>query len=373
MSRPLRVLHLAAGNLFGGIETFLVTLARRRGACPELDSEFALCFEGRLEQELQAAGVRVHPLGAVRLRAPLSVIGANLRLRRVLEARRFDVVVSHGAWPHVVFGPLARRSSVTLATWSHGAPLRPAWLDRAAAAVGADLLIANSQHTAHRMAAWWGSVPREVVYCPVEPFVGAREARERVREQLQTSPNAVVIAVAARIERLKGHDLLLQALSTLGTTEPWILWVIGGAQRPHEREYLGELVAYAAHAGIEERIRFLGQRGDVPQLLAAADLYCQPNTEPEGFGISFVEALYAGLPVITTAMGGALEIVDDSCGILTAPDALSVAAALRRLVSDSAERKRLGRDAPARARAVSDPVARIKDMARIFRAASPVR
>ena len=48
----------------------------------------------------------------------------------------------------------------------------------------------------------------------------------------------------------------------------------------------------------------------------AADIHCQPNTAPEPFGLVFVEALYAGLPVVTTALGGALEILTDACGVL---------------------------------------------------------
>ena len=66
-------------------------------------------------------------------------------------------------------------------------------------------------------------------------------------------------------------------------------------------------------------MRFLGQREDVPRLMAAADVFCQPNTGPEPFGIVLVEALYAGLPVVTSGFGGAAEIVDQTCGVLTAP------------------------------------------------------
>jgi hypothetical protein len=54
-ARPLRVLHLNAGNLFRGVETFLVTLARRRALCPQLEPAFGLCFPGRLEDELTSA------------------------------------------------------------------------------------------------------------------------------------------------------------------------------------------------------------------------------------------------------------------------------------------------------------------------------
>src|SRR2546422_5237601 len=56
----MRVLHVSSGNLYGGIETLLLTLARHRNLCPGLDQHFALCFEGRLSEELAAVGARVH-------------------------------------------------------------------------------------------------------------------------------------------------------------------------------------------------------------------------------------------------------------------------------------------------------------------------
>ncbi len=98
--------------------------------------------------------------------------------------------------------------------------------------------------------------------------------------------------------------------------------------------------------------------------MAAADVYCQPNTGPEPFGIVFVEALYAGLPVVTSGFGGAAEIVDQTCGVLTPPgNCKAVADALRSLILEPsrrgalrgralAERKRSairgGRSAPSR-------------------------
>src|SRR5579872_6438503 len=57
-ARPdrIRVLHVAAGKLYGGVETLLVTLARYHKLCPEMEPEFAVCFEGRLAEELRATG-----------------------------------------------------------------------------------------------------------------------------------------------------------------------------------------------------------------------------------------------------------------------------------------------------------------------------
>ena len=93
-----------------------------------------------------------------------------------------------------------------------------------------------------------------------------------------------------------------------------------------------------------------------PSLTPAADVHCQPNSGPEPFGIVLVEALYAGLPVVTSGLGGAAEIVDQTCGVLTAPgDAEAVAAALRSLIQDPSRQRALGIAGPSRAESLCDP------------------
>jgi glycosyltransferase involved in cell wall biosynthesis len=139
---------------------------------------------------------------------------------------------------------------------------------------------------------------------------------------------------------------------------------VGGAQRPAEVRYFEELKERAAQLNITDHVRFLGQRADVRQLLAAADIHCQPNIGPEPFGITFLEALDAGLPVVTTAQGGALEIVDQTCGILTPPgDAEALARSLRKLIESPDLRSHLGRAGPPRARALCDPA---RQMSRLY-------
>ena len=90
-------------------------------------------------------------------------------------------------------------------------------------------------------------------------------------------------------------------------------------------------------------------------MLCAADIYCQPNTGPEPFGIAFVEALYAGLPVVTTNLGAAPEIVTDDCGILVPPVSDNLIAALSDLIQDTIRRLRLSAAGPKRAAALGDP------------------
>lgn len=364
----MRVLHLSAGNLYGGLETVLVTLARCRALSPGLDCEFALCFAGRAENELRAAGATVHLLGEVRARWPLSLLRARRALRTLIEQRGFDAVVCHSPWTQAMFGPTVRASGAASIFWLHDIIAGRHWLERWAARVAPDLAICDSHYTAARLPLIYPKVPCEVIYYPVAPACGVPQAEcEAVRAELGIAPEAVVVIQVSRMEEWKGHRMHLNALARLRGVSGWACWIVGGAQRPHEARYLDMLRTEAAALGIAERVNFTGQRGDVARLLAAADIHCQPNSGPEPFGITFVEALYAGLPVVTTAIGGALEIVDGSCGMLVGPnDPAALAAALGKLIEDGELRARLGAAGPARAAALCDPARQIARLAKIL-------
>jgi glycosyltransferase involved in cell wall biosynthesis len=171
------------------------------------------------------------------------------------------------------------------------------------------------------------------------------------------------------MEAGKGQLTLLQALARI-RDDPWVCWLVGGPQTRAERRYDDRLRRAAVELGLANRVRFLGERADVPRLLRGADVFCHPNQVPEGFGIVFAEALYAGLPVVTTAAGGALEVVDETCGLLTPPaEARPLAIALRRLVRDAGLRSRLGAAGPGRARDRCDPARQLHRLYRLLAAA----
>jgi glycosyltransferase involved in cell wall biosynthesis len=195
------------------------------------------------------------------------------------------------------------------------------------------------------------------------PPTGARD-RALVRAGFETPLTATVIVQASRMEAGKGHAVHLEALGRLRDSPDWVCWVVGGAQSRAEERYAERLRLDAARLGIADRVRFVGQRADVPRLLAAADVHCQPNVRPDSFGVAFVEALYAGLPVVTSALGGALEIVDASCGVLLPPgDAGALAASLRTLIDDPPRRRALGAAGPSRARSLCDPGQQVRRLA----------
>jgi glycosyltransferase involved in cell wall biosynthesis len=361
----MRTLHIYAGNLYGGIETLLVTLARYREHGSPMDPHFALCFPGRLHDELSATGVPVYDLGPARVRHPWTVWNARSRLAALLRQHQFGAVVCHACWPHALFGPVVRRQGIPLLFWAHDAPTGRHWVERLARLTSPDRILANSRYTAAAVPKLFPGVPCEVLCYPVPPPppLDRAKVRREVRAELATASDAVVIVMACRLERWKGHSLLIDALSVLADMPGWVCWIAGGAQRPHERVYRSELESQVRQHGLEDRVRFLGQRSDVPRLLAAADLHCQPNTGPEPFGIAFIEALYAGLPVVTTALGGANEIVEESCGItLASTEAQPLAFWLSKLIADDQLRQQLGFQGPHRATKICDPAARIRDL-----------
>lgn len=367
LSEPqaIRILHVHSGNMYGGIEAMLLTQVRQRELCPAMESSFALCFDGRLNEELTAAGAPVHWLGEVRIRQPLSMRRARRKLRELLRRDAFDVIVTHSSWSQVIFGPIARRASVPLAFYLHGTTNGRHWLERWASRTPPDLALCNSRFMAQKLPEIYPRTRAEIVYCPVAPPEQIPDSADRkgTRAELQTPEDATVIIQVSRMEAWKGHALHLKALSLLRDSPNWVCWQVGGAQRRGEKEYLEELKQMARGLGIAERVRFLDQRSDVWRLLAAADIYCQPNTSPEPFGLAFIEALYARLPVVTTAIGGACEIVDDSCGVLVPPDdTSSLATTLQRLIQDRTLRLSLGNAGPARARQLCDPAMQMNQL-----------
>jgi len=367
----MRVLHINNGNLYGGIETMLATLGRHGNLSESMTPEFALCFNGRISEELAASGAAVHQLGSARVRYPVSLYHARHRLRELLKQGRFDFAVCHSSWSHAIFAPVVREAGVAEVRWLHDPFDRRHWLNRWASRVAPDLMVANSQFTAKTWSGVYPNVGAKVVLPPVECTRPASGFDRRVlRQQLGTSEDAVVIIQLSRMEEWKGQTVLLRALSLLRDDPRWVCWVVGGAQRPSEQRYLSILEGLAEHFELANRVRFLGHRRDSPELLAAADIHCQPNVGPEPFGITFVEALFSGLPVVTSGFGGAVEIVNDECGILLPPnDPERLASALRSLIGDRRRREALGAAGPMRAATLCDPVTRIKELNQFLAAA----
>jgi len=359
----MKLLHLHGGSLYGGVETFLITLARDRALCPEMEHRFAMCFEQRLTKELREAGLPVTMVGEARFKNPLSVIKARRNLARLIRAEKPDVGLCHMAKPLRLFAPVLRRFGIPVVYYMHGPIHQHIDLFDKLIRKGTppDLMIGVSNHTVKTgVETLFPNVATATVYYPM-PWPESRyesdaASRTALRKEFNTAETDTVIIQATRMNEWKGQKNLLAALGLLKDLPGWTHWLVGAAQNDQEVAYADSLKQMANDLGIADRVRFVGQRNDVPRLLPASDVYCQANNESEGFSLSFTEAFSAGLPVVTTDIGSASEMITPDCGALTPlHDAPALAAALRELIENPEMRRAKGQAARRRIKTLSDP------------------
>ena len=355
ISPRLRVAHLCAGNLYGGVETFLETWVNHERDAG-LSSRFLIGWNGRHAAELRKLGAPVEVVGGARLSRPWQLLGVRRRIRESLAQDRPNLVVVHSGWTQWVMGPPARALGIPLVLWVHNELPPRGLLHQFARRIRPAGIFANSQFTANTVPPWYGVQPT-VIYCPVAAGMPAPEgSRSQLRSALTTPLDAFVLLQASRLQEWKGHRNGLRALGRLRDRKDWVWWIAGGAQRPEEESYQASLVREAESLGIADRIRWLGHRTDVARLLDACDAYLQVNVTPEPFGVSFIESLYAARPVVTADAGGIAEVVTTDCGALVAPgDDVQLASVLTHWMSDRPGVQRLGAAGPSVARLACDP------------------
>lgn len=194
---------------------------------------------------------------------------------------------------------------------------------------GATMLIAVSRGLAARMIAL-GADPAKVVVVPngidASSFSPRPEGREEIRARAGVAPGEVLVLNVGRLERVKGQDVLIDALA-LAKARPGAVAIkvaiVGDGSAK------ADLLARAASVGVADRITFVGQvpHAELAQWYSAADLFCLPSRN-EGHPNALVEAIACGTPVVSTAVGAAGDVVTERCGRLVPsedPGALATA------------------------------------------------
>ncbi|HNY32687.1 MAG TPA: glycosyltransferase family 4 protein [Fibrobacteria bacterium] len=228
--------------------------------------------------------------------------------------REFDVVHCNNqkAW---VIGAMASLLARKPVVWHLHDILSLEHFSRAKIRLGVRLsrfrdakVVANSRASAEAFVAQGGRKGRlEVLYNPVDatPF---REAKpiEGLREGLGIPAGEPVWGLFSRLASWKGQHIAIEALSRLAHGHLLLV----GAPLFGEEPWEAKLRDQVRTLGLQQRVHFLGFRRDIPRLLASVDGAIHASTIAEPFGLVILEAQLAGKPVVATAAGGALEIVD---------------------------------------------------------------
>ncbi len=302
----------------------------------------------------------VRPLSPVpRSWSLLSGDGLSYYLRRAWHirraVRRTAAVVHVGrAVPEGVAATLSSVWSGTpVVVWVHGEELAYYRSSRELELLArlvfsrAAAILVNSHNTADELRRFGSFRCATVVAHPaVDPDVFTPALDVTALRRRLAPRGEVVLMSVGRLQRRKGHDLVLEALAKLPVdSPPWRYVVVGdGATR-------GELEAHVARLSLMDRVTFLGtiDGADLPAHFAACDVFVLPNRvddgDFEGFGIVFLEAAAAGKPTVGGRTGGVSEAVDDGTTgyLVTGTDPRELCDILRRLIADESERHRLGR------------------------------
>lgn len=174
-------------------------------------------------------------------------------------------------------------------------------------------------------------------------------SRHRIRASLGVADNRVVVIAVSRLVRSKGYAELVAAIANVPDVE---LWVVGERLASDHEEGLDSVFAAS---GLGERLRRFGYRDDVPDLLAAADIFVLPSYF-EALPMSVIEAMLTGLPVVASDIPGPREqVVAGETGLLIPARSIApLAKALHSLASDGEMRARFGKAGRARALALYD-------------------
>ncbi|HVL84500.1 MAG TPA: glycosyltransferase [Pseudonocardia sp.] len=368
--RPVGLTLVCDRIVVGGAETWLLNLFRHLD--PTVVRPRVICFKepGPVGPEFAAAGFDVEVLG----RGGRYDLATLPRLAGRLRATGTDVVLVHHLHPApLTLGRLAarltgRRSIVT----PHGMDTLAVTGRRCLPRHDVETLflsdavvwLAPSQaryfHEQEHVGRHPWSRTREVVIpngIPLPPPT-TPATRATARALLGLGEDEVAVGVVARLMPVKAHEVLLGAVAELAPSRPGLrLVVVGGGVRA------AELAALTRSLGIEEHVRFLGMRRDVPALLPGLDVGCL-SSRYECAPLSLVEQMAAGAPVVTTEVGAVRDMVTDGQEGFVVPvgDAAAFADRLRRLVDDPGLRAAMG----GRARARVERQFRIEDTAAAF-------
>ncbi len=324
----MRVLYVNHTAEISGGERSLLSLL---GALPDSVEPLVAAPVGQLQQAVKGLGIpvtsitgtagslRLHPLHTPRALAEMAL--AAVQVRRA--ARRFEAKVVHAnsIRAGIVLALARPRGAARIVHVRDCLP--PGRLTNATMrliAARTTMIIANSRYTARSVEAAAPGAQVEVIHNPVDikrwdlEHLDRDTARTRLGE---AATRDLLLGVVAQLTPWKGQDTAIEALRLLCEEgRDAHLLLIGSAKfvarstRFDNERYLAHLHEMVSAAGLEQRVSWLGEREDVPELMCALDVLLLPSWE-EPFGRALIEAMALGVPVIATNVGGPPEILSD--------------------------------------------------------------
>jgi glycosyltransferase involved in cell wall biosynthesis len=347
---------------------FLMPLMRaQRAAGHEV---VGACARGALTPAIEAEGFRVIDIPIERSTNPAALLRAFFALHSLFRSERFDVVHVHTPIAALAGRPAARLAGVgRVAYTAHGFYFH----EKMPAARRAfyialewfggrftDVLLTQAEEdaaAARRFGLCKGGVIEAIGNgsdpTRFRPAMPGEDTRKRLRGELGAAADRPVFVMIGRLVAEKGYPELFRAMKFARAAE---LWVVGERlTSDHAGSIDADIQTVKSDPDLSRRIKFLGYRADIPEILRSADAFVLPSHR-EGMPRSIIEAMLTGLPVVATDIRGSREeVIDGETGLLVPLfDETALGEALNKIANDAPLRAKMGAAGLARARALYD-------------------
>ena len=341
--KKTKVLQVIGGGEIGGAEQHLLALMRlmnREGFTPEL---LCLC-RGPFADLARKEGITTHEI-IMRHKLDLGTIAP---IRDLIRDNIIDVIHTHGVRANLVARIAGNRDQVPIVTTAHSM-LRNDYSFSGEAIMARFLTRLTNSYT-KQFIAISGAVRQDLISMGVPSerikviYNGLDVARlvperkpEEVRNSLGIGPSRRVIAVVGRLHRVKGHIFLLRAATMIVRHHPDAVFLLvgEGPERSNIEKSIKEL-------NLEDHVIMTGFYPRISELYPIMEILCLPSLM-EGMGLVILEAMYCGVPVVATEVGGIPEVIrDGDSGLLVAPgDSPALATAITWLLDTPSLQRQL--------------------------------
>jgi glycosyltransferase involved in cell wall biosynthesis len=321
--RRLKVVHVITGLGIGGAETMLHKLVSGMDRERFENVVVSLIAPGPMGERIEALGVHVYTLGMQRGRLTPQHIG---RLYRLLRRESPDILQTWMYHANLIGVIAGRLACVPQIVWNLrcsdcvvGASRTTVWTFKVCARLSRwpSVIIANSE-AGRRFHASKGYHARRWAVLPngfdLEVFKPDEQARCVVRRELGLAQETCLVGLVGRYDPPKDHANFLRAAMLLSERQPEVHFLLAGrGVVPDNSELMGIVGSHS----VRERLHLLGERSDMPTIMAALDVLVSSSSS-EGFPNVIGEAMCCGVPCVVTDVGDSARMAGD-CGVVVPP------------------------------------------------------
>ncbi len=322
----MKILQILPELNVGGVERGTVDLARYLATLGH--RSVVVSNGGALVPVLESQGSKHYQL-PVHRKNIFTALNCVKELERIIRDEEIDIVHARSRVPAWIGYLATRKSNAEFVTTCHGYystnPLSRVmgW---------GKIVIVISEIIGRHMIDHFGVQPENIRLIHRSVDLDKFPLRER-----RSGQSSFTVYMIGRITPLKGHVYFLKAMAKVIRQRPYIRVRVVGDAPEGKAAYKDSILLLTKRLGIEDKVEFLGNRSDIPQLLQKADVLVLSTVTQEAFGRVLIEAQAVGVPVVATKVGGVMEIVEhEKTGLLVLPkDPDGIAGAVLRIMNET--------------------------------------